>query len=530
MLKNKRKGIALITVVLISALLLVSIVGITIKLVPESKIISGRSLSERALVVAESGMSQTIFDIRNTDLEHEVVNPSGVFHYLNFYDVDSILTSNEVLPFKEQEYSSGSPGQDIPYATYQVKFKNLGDIVEGIKVGVYSLGTIYSDDNKSQILARKVIYSEWALKYTYNSSVFDYAIFSGQNINFQANNAKEIGGNIFADGDITSSGNKTIRVVEGEAYSAGTISPNLQIDYNGDGFPDSPDDQYKHPGVPELQMPSFKMLVSDLEYYESYQGLAWAFKTGKYPYGESNSDFPNTSLLASIIQSPDYLGTASADPSTEPGSSINGILSFYNDLMNDAGGFAGLKGPLYDAREALKSKIQCATFFVNEDEVDIKKETDAHGIENAACRGIIAIKGNLTINANFNISDQDPVNSSLVIVVGGYVELASGNASVDGMIYVNGWYLPNGNNKSPESFFGTGSFSCTGSLVCSKDVNLTGSADQNNTDVSVTYKPLADFPNLKLVTGSDYSNHIDTVNLTPNSWREKSFDEFNDPY
>ncbi|MGB9770319.1 hypothetical protein, partial [Caldisericum exile] len=68
----RRKGVALITVILISALVLTSIIGIVLKVVPEKAISNAQSTSQRALTAAEACVSQIAFDLRNADLGNNV--------------------------------------------------------------------------------------------------------------------------------------------------------------------------------------------------------------------------------------------------------------------------------------------------------------------------------------------------------------------------------------------------------------------------------------------------------------------------
>ena len=154
MFRYKRKGMALITVVLISALLFVSIIGITLKVVPENKIIVARSSSQRALTAAETGLSHVLFNLRNADFMTDTTAPSGMPEYLDIADVKAIASNTAVYllapDLGEHAYSTGTP-----YVTYWVKIKKTGgdtwtptdapsEETHSVTLAIYSMGTAVS--------------------------------------------------------------------------------------------------------------------------------------------------------------------------------------------------------------------------------------------------------------------------------------------------------------------------------------------------------------------------------------------------
>ncbi len=221
MILRKRKGMALITVVLIAALFLISIIGISAKVISEKKVSNARSSSERALVAAETGLSQTLFNLRNADFITNTTAPSTDLTYLTVDKIKSIVINDvgDVADCTEQAYSDST---DVPYVTYHIKIKRLsGDYdtvwnpstttedydARNIPVQIYSLGTVYSDSTKAEILAKRVVTTECCVVYskesdtTYDSSseAFNYGLFSGGDIIFSGG-AQEVDGNIYAGG------------------------------------------------------------------------------------------------------------------------------------------------------------------------------------------------------------------------------------------------------------------------------------------------------------------------------------------
>jgi len=97
-------------------------------------------------------------------------------------------------------------------------------------------------------------------------------------------------------------------VSNGEAYAHGAIDPTI-----------APDGK-RHPGQSTID------IVTRFASYN--KDLAWAFKTGEYPYDGSEEGYPNTSpeggIVAAVISS--Y------------GDTLGDIHDFYNDLMGYGGG------------------------------------------------------------------------------------------------------------------------------------------------------------------------------------------------
>jgi len=242
MILRKRKGMALITVVLIAALFLISIIGISAKVISEKKVSNARASSERALVTAETGFSQTLFDFRNVNFDSGTIEPLDVTHYLTLPKIKEIAGNpvNHITDCTEQAYSGLT---DVPYVTYYIKIKRLSGGYEGIwdpdtsgdydardiPVQIYSLGTVYSDSTKAEVLARRIVttecnitfYKESETTYEGSSEVFEYGLFSGGDISF-GGGAQEVDGNIYAGGNIDLGASPSKVRVDGGRWWYGT--------------------------------------------------------------------------------------------------------------------------------------------------------------------------------------------------------------------------------------------------------------------------------------------------------------------
>ena len=160
MILRKRKGMALITVVLIAALFLISIVGISAKVISEKKVSNARASSERALVAAETGLSQVLFNLRNTDFSADPAStaPSLGQEYLKAIQVEELATQDgdSYLPLGPRAYS------DKPYTTYDVKIRRLSGTWDN---DIPSLQRLIEEAQQADVIVNK-----------YKSGKFNYAI------------------------------------------------------------------------------------------------------------------------------------------------------------------------------------------------------------------------------------------------------------------------------------------------------------------------------------------------------------------
>ena len=488
---RKRKGIALITVVLISALIFSMIVAVVLKVVPEKAMSNAQSASQRALTAAEACISQIAFDLRNSDIGNNVINPTYAYHYLTINDVKKIVKNPVGYVFTpEKGEVQFTPSPDTYYLA-KIKRISKGDAdqwdpdmgLDGDKtvyIGVYALASVKQNGN---VVAQKAVYTEMAVTYHKkttptdvippNSEVFKYGIFSGSDIAFNGN-AQEVAGNVFANGniDLGPAAGK-IRIAYdptyggGSAYAVGSIT--------GKGVAEV--------GAYYGQNPiEFPML--NIPYY---QALAQAFKTGQKPYDGTVSEYPNTNDTSVIEVIQRYLGAG-------PSSTLNQISTFYNDLVNKTGAFAGLDPIKW---QQLKTNAKNIVYYI---------DGDAHINSNVKLQGTIVINGNLDMNGCSELDN----DGALALLVNGNVDHGNGNATLNGIFYTTG------------SFTGNGSFVCNGAIVSHNKIDLNG-------EFTINYKPV-DMGNLVIepTPGEEGSeNVVDACEQSPNAWREISVDDFN---
>ena len=499
----KRKGIALISVVLIGALVFVSIIGIVLKVVPEKSISNARISSERALSAAEAGLSQVIFDLRNvTFSDGGSIGPSDYTgkHYATVSEAANIVINpGSVVDLKESNTKSITL-QDYPNVTYWAQVKadssvaswdpySPGNEEVDVPVSIYVLGTAYNNSSHSSVLARKAIMVDYTITYSKTSEfisgpetgAFKYALFSGTSLVFQGA-SQVITGDVFSNGDIVlNKNNVSDRVLDGKAYLKGDL-------YNKMKDPPIEDDNaiQKTEENPELNGAHYIWLAGQFKTGQApYDGVPVHDKDGNLvPYADTRN-----SSLQFAIQS--YLGAENV-PST-----ISGIQSFYNNLTADpvpTGNFSTVF-PVLDVLN-LKANVKSAVYYI---------EADAIINGNFTCQGAIYIHGDLHLNGNAKIYNP----GGLAIFVDGDV-IANGNAYIEGLLF------------TPGTIYGTGSFESKGSVVALGGIEVNGSLDITYVDINM--------PNTD--TGNDteeVESAIDDVIQGDFTWKEISYDKFLNP-
>jgi len=545
MFKLKRRGVALITVVLISALLFVSIIGITLKVIPENKIIAARSASERALTAAEAGINQVLFNLRNADFTNNLTVPPGTTEpsltYLTIYEVEQIrdgsvgfvLTKKTNLP---NPYLSGTPA-----VTYWVKItKNSDDGAMSnrtIGLTVDSLGIVFQDKNNNNaldttddVLARRVVETKVTYKINITTTTtIQGAIISGGDITFIGNSNTVFTGDIYADGNIdlnSQSGNAWV-VLSGDAYAHGYVDSGIVSDPNK-----------KHENAPS-NSGVITDIINNFKWYilPSTTSISDAFKSGTPPYDGMNPEYdptkyPNTnrsylgdpaSSLArvqvdSIMNS--YLG----DSSNFGTSSQSGVANFYTDLFSgkillDNPGlepaartfFLNLVNPQYSEK--------IVTYYKG---TGADKVVDKETLSNVDFKlgGVLIIDGDLKINGNDTIN---PDNNPLIVIVTGDVDL-KGGGTFNGSIYA----------ASSNSKVSAGNFTINGTLVSPGLIDIAGDVTCNGTIISQTgvrlngtnkiYYNSGYLPSFLQTGVSISTNNGNSASTDPSSWKEIPYD------
>jgi len=533
---KKRNGFALIYTVLIGALVLISIVGLTIRVIPENAITKARTHSQRALSVAEAGASQVLFDLRNfgTDEEHpNEFDPDSTaplatsIHYLTSGDSGDIIylinasSGGIINPSNGEFITNPSPPSDESFETsYQAKIKVISNDTTNkiLDVDLYTLGTV-TDRANGNVLARNAIKTSFQVGYDIQehteqietktwvpgtpSAIFDYALYSGSDIKFNGS-AQTVTGDIHAVGTIDLGNAKNQVRVDG----GGDAEAEKNIIGNGivTGATTFPASAVPFPKI-------------DID---AYKNLADAFRSGTIPYDGLTPNFPNTSnpIVLSVIQS--YLGgpgTVNPDGTINlTSSTLSGINAFYHDLMSGTGAFVTLN-PITQLAP-LQTFAKSIVYYV---------EGPVHINGQFECIGTLVVDGDLVINGNSQVGDPNDPGAAAILVKGD-IDMANGTADLYGLFYSTGILT------------GRGTFYCEGSIAIKGSVDLGIDLSGNytveyheitnpNLSVStpghedITYTPGETTYYYLITSAAGYGSAGADVNATY-LWEEVSFDDF----
>jgi hypothetical protein len=469
----KRKGIALLWVVLASTLILVGIVGMSMKVVPQKKIENSRQYTQRALAVAESGLAETTYKFRTGQL----------------------TLDNNRYDSKYVAYNSGVATTGQSDSTYRV-------IITKTATGYtfYSLGTLYSQSGaytspsaeepagemgEITPLARQAI----TVRYSESLPIGKYALFTSDSINVQNGT---VNGDVFANVSIT---------VGNSGKLLGTAYCPSDAGIGGKGI----DDSQKDYNVRETDFPKIKL--------DKYQQYWDDFLNGTGVYDGTHAGYPNT-------QRPDvrdlfkrYLGITAFDVSHPPAFQStpdgNGFDSFFTQVKTgtDTGskylrGFLPNGTMVYDVQPSIDRQGRQGT--------DVVFNQEPYK-SNPYLEGTLIIEGNLSLTSD-GVTLGDPARPQLTaVLVTGAVDV--GNVvSINGLLYIEG--VQKQGNESL-SFNGAGNLTCTGSIVAKGGIKI------NSDKLTITYHQ-------NNMYDTEISPQVSQGGLSPvaSSWQQISYDDF----
>lgn len=504
-----RRGIALLTVVLLSALVFITIVGVGYVIVQEKIMVTSEYGFKDALAVAEAGMAQATANMQNAYFDGSAwAAPVSdeIFTPENIRDIAIHPTTVQTVTPKVFPAASSSV---IRLKVQRTDGDNIvnGRLPQDAVIHVVSMGETYVNSLaaevgaltnaplESTLVGRRVLEATYQLE-KHTVSVPDYAMYTGAQIDFKGDNSYVYGGDIFANGDINLQ-KKSPRLQPAgmyTAYSGGTVSNN-----NGDLVQDSGDGT-----VPiTLTPPSLA----------SMKQLAYEFRTGAGQYDGTHAGFPATMFLKDYLAG--FLGAEPTDVATMVPSTFTGVENLTADLMNPSGIWSAWTGLSRAEADVLRSSVggafptlMKATYYV-----EVAQKNDAlsqlHAIGTIAVnplRGEFQITGTATIDSGQQPPMTppwwtDPTQTGLSMFIYGDMKgTGSGSdiATLQGQITVTG------------SFNGTGNFSIAGQLVVSQDITVAG-------NFYLTY--------MRSSEGSGEFSMLQFV-LKDQTWHEETLDTF----
>jgi hypothetical protein len=371
----KKRGIALIWVILTSALILVSIVAISIKVIPEKQILNSREYSQRALAVAEAGLADAVNKVRTDE------------------EIRNTLRDDDYYEYSENDYDSGMPDNSGAISTYEVKIVGNTD-----GYTFYSLGTLKAQGNE---IAKKAVKVDYSGKFP----ISDYALYSYSKINVQNGT---VNGDVFANDSVYF---RDEDFLNGDAWCAteGGIE-GIPENYTGViDFPDVGLDEHK---------------------------AKWeAFLNGTYPYDGTVIGHPNTGLLLSYLVSLGYSPVDSddedsfLDPLTQ-----QQFESFFRAIRT----VPPPAGPYFNLIRDLQLTFQTGNlvFYIQPDKKNSPVDfSDPMYKTEPFLQGLIIIEGDLKITSENLQIGVDPYKTSILVT--GTVNVATA-CTINGLLYIMG--------------------------------------------------------------------------------------------
>lgn len=533
---RQRKGVALLTVVILAALILVAIVGMSRGLVAETAITKTDTGFKSALAVAETGLTQTSSDLASatwTAAGSGSINlpPQG---YLTLAQAEAIARApvDGVLTFDWKSYPDGVYPQGT--SAFRVKVRKtsgavwdgvlwdgVSDSPEDVGIRMYALGESYfsAAGSTSGLLGRRIVSTEATVRYDLHydpgspgtpggpptpgsTAAFNYGLFSGGDMTFQGSpQAVVTNGNIYALGNIDLGGKR--RLDSGHTvYSSGTVT--------GAKGGESVVDKGSNPPPPIVPFPELSLGF--------YYDMANDFKTGSNYYAGNqigfpqSAGYPDTQSLTSIIQS--YLGAPNVSPT------LAGVQTFYNDLKSGGGAWALAT---VVQRTALLNALKCAVYYIEGGgtiagqfsvlgAVVVSGAGDPHVTDPTA----VGYPQSTTVHLSGGSSIIDP--GGLAFFVHGDIK-GTGKTDLEGLLYSDGE-------------FDNGSGQCTvnGAVVARNMTHLSG-------QFTVNYSAISNMPNGGIggTAGTDPTGptnpsvrgSITLVTRTSDTWTEKDLQAFN---
>lgn len=464
-MKSNRKGIALLWVMLVSALIFVAILGISMRVVPQKKIENSREYAQRALAVAESGLADTTYKLR-TD-----TSASSIKTFLQNLSIGQSYDSGDVA------YNSGIAAGD---STYRVHIKKTTG-----GYTFYSLGTVVG--LASAPLARQAI----TVKYAGNFPISDYGLLSQTSIHMQGGS---ITGNVYANDVIMGNKNETgtspTFVQPFAAYApiqGGSIT----------GVPAVPPGECNY--VSAISVPKLTTTT-----FDTYRGYWNDFLNGTGFYDGSTAHvtagYPNTRLTDVRTFFKNTLGITTYS-GTHAAAYQSAFDTFFAQVQAGTDpGAAYLQGLLADGKMVYDIQPDSANKPVNLG----SKYASAPFLE-----GAVVIEGDLKLDGGSQIGVNDPNDPARVahtaVLVRGSVSVAGGQSTLNGLLYIDST-----DNKAL-SIDGAGGLAVIGSIVAQGGIEL------GSNKLSVFYHQ-----------NDIYDAEIkgNGLNPVPSSWQQISYDAF----
>jgi cytoskeletal protein CcmA (bactofilin family) len=426
---RQRRGVGLITVVLVSAVLLLSAMMFVNQLAAEGRITKTDAAFKSALSLAEGGATQVLSMMKGS------VDPSGSVDP-EYWALELASGSSEVGPVDD----------DRVHGTYDVALNVVAESQQTLQdnatativqhtgtVDLVSTGAIYPPSltvmaGSTEYLARRAVKSRTTAVWTvttvrqvtpriYTPSTFTIkgGIMTGGNLTISGS-AQEVHGDVYANGVIDLQ--KSTSVVDGTAYAGGGFSKKSYL-------PPGYDDHAPFITFPAMDAPTFKQLFT-------------AYLNGTVPYDGTVAGFVNTSQLVP--------------------SNLNRLNPSFQAILAAA---------VPSGTEYLLNASTVPTWALLVPSAVYYIEGNLH-LNGGDLSGTIYVKGNVELNGNVTVAS----GSSYPTIIAGGTPPAEGNitknngcSGIKGVLYCNGSYTGNGATSIDGALISVGSVNANGNFT-----------------------------------------------------------------
>jgi len=450
---SKRRGVALLIVIMVAALVLVAVVGVSAYVSSEQTIVVSDNGFKASLSVAEAGITETVTNFRrvqwhsSTDIEF----PPGAY-----------LTADMVRAMATGAVGTVAVHSDPAFRTFpdatsifQVKLKKVSGPVwdptsgftnQVVRIGVYSLGEKYVNASSAVsrdpngLVGRRVLYSEYDVTYELTpgtaptmQSPFEYALLSGGMIDLSGS-AKIIGSSVRSNGVVDVGQHRHNSVFYAPPYS-NPVPDTKQYKYfvetidgitsNGQGGNDS---------SLWVQPPTQDFVFGNI-YMPYYASMFNDFKNGSGFYSGAQDPlhptivYPNTSdpYVKNLLQGSFPGTTATMDQIT---TFCNKAFNLTNEYSLSA---SGITPSASAALQDLQKNLERATYYVQ----------GPASTTGGTMQGTIVVNGNLTLGGNASFSAG---MGGIALLVHGNLDKGTGDVTVVGSVYADGKITQMGGN------------------------------------------------------------------------------------
>jgi len=463
----RRSGFVLLTVVLVTAVLMISAMMFVIQLGTEGHVAKTDAYFKSALNLAESGLTNALMDISSgIGAETWAVRLHG-----GTYTLPVVVSSGVHGTYQVRVDVVGTV--ENPYEGDQYKYHGMVRLTSTGIVYPPSVSVVQMEAGSSNYSARRAISMSTIATWTISPEItttdtssdeysIRYGIYTGANLRMWGA-SYEVDGDVFANGNIDVLKADTV-VDPGLAFAAGTIS----------GVPDL----RSNPGVDPIPFPTINLDGTEPGKL-GYRVLYDAYVTGKAPFDGTNG-YPDTRITGNPLDaSMVYRATRGID------TLLNKSI-MWTDPSNSSRTLKVLPaGPI--SQEVASAMQNPQGVYLFDGAVSLPKKDVT-----AAWSGTVVINGDFSISSNITVGSG---GTPMKLLVTGDITKDNGCSTINGLVYTNGTFSGDGTADLIGALMAKGSVDTNGTLHVqyNSDLGTVGGLVTTTTTTSPAYNKLDTF-------------------------------------